>query len=543
MQGSNGTLSEGFKFRIVARNQSIGSTGLVNVGLLISDSWDDWFEFSTLFKLVVYDREGSRNLIGAVKFGQFDLKKGEYYYAKESLPKEFEYLPKQYFSLGQDDTYFDALNNLGDEYRDHILGALNEISVDDELYERAIQEKVTKVSLLRAVSQLTIREQYQRLARGEARLTNYNFSYELPKFRGSKLDSPIVDFSVVPESQPPTNLHVLIGRNGVGKTHLLRSMIRSLLDKPSSLNGKFSVNNESTDSAFSVISKNLNEPEDIFSSLVSVTFSAFDPFENFGERKDASDGIRYSYIGLQRPQTKDGKQQLPKSTDMLANEFVRSALACLSGGRKKRWQDSITFLEYDELIEDSNIKEEVLSFDSVDINEEEWGKRIKKIFSKFSSGHSIVLLSITKLVELVDEKTLVLMDEPEAYLHPPLLSAFIRAISSLLINRNGVGILATHSPVVLQEVPDSCVWKVHRSGQVIKAEKPEINTFGENIGTLTRDVFGLEVTHSGFHKLIAESVNEGLSFEQIEELFKNQLGKEAQGIGIALTINRDRERD
>ena len=56
-------------------------------------------------------------------------------------------------------------------------------------------------------------------------------------------------------------------------------------------------------------------------------------------------------------------------------------------------------------------------------------------------------------------------------------------------------------------------------------------------------MFGLEVTHTGFHKLIAESVNEGLSFEQIEELFKNQLGKEAQGIGIALTLNRDRERD
>lgn len=523
-------MKKGFKFKIVSAKESRNATISRNVGHLITDSWDDWFKFSTLFELVVFDEEGDRHSIGAVKFGEFQLKKGEYYYAEKSLPKEFKSLPDKYFSLGQDDTYFEALNALGDDYRDGILSRLNEISIDTELYEKAIEEEVTKVSLLRSVAKLTIREQYRRLARGEARLTAYDFSYELPKFRGSRIESPSIDFSVVPGAQPPTNLHVIIGRNGVGKTHLLRSMIRSLLDKRSALNGRFSIHNEDSSDA-----------EDMFSSLVSVTFSAFDPFENIRERKDATDGIRYSYVGLQRPQAKDGKQQLPKSTDMLANEFVKSALSCLSGGRKKRWHDAITLLEYDALIEDSNIKEEVCGFNGIDEIEDDWKKRIKKIFSKFSSGHSIVLLTMTKLVEVVDEKTLVLMDEPEAYLHPPLQSAFIRAISNLLIHRNGVGILATHSPVILQEVPSSCVWKVHRSGTVIKAEKPEINTFGENVGTLTRDVFGLEVTHTGFHKMIAENVEKGMSFEEIEEHFNDQMGKEAQGISLALTLHRDRK--
>ncbi len=523
-------MNNDFKFKVLSSVESIRERNTRNVGHLIPDSWDDWFEFCTLFNLVVFDSEGSRHSIGPVKFGEFNLEKGKYYKAKESLPQEFSSLPDSCFSLGQDDTYFEALNHLGDEYRDYILSALNEISVADDLHERAMQEKVTRISLLRTVSKLTIREQYRRLARGEARLTPFNFSYELPKFRGSKQESPAIDFSVTPEVQPPTNLHVIIGRNGVGKTHLLRSMIRSLLDKPSVLNGRFSVHDE-----------DVKDAEDMFSNLVSVTFSAFDPFENFGEKKDATQGMRYSYIGLQRPQTKDGKPQLPKSTDMLANEFVKSAQSCLSGGRKKRWVDAITFLEYDKLIGDSNIKEEVCALIDMEVEDEEWKKRIKKIFSKFSSGHAIVMLTITKLVETVDEKTLVLMDEPEAYLHPPLQSAFTRAISNLLIHRNGVGIMATHSPVILQEVPRSCVWKSYRSGQVIKAEKPEINTFGENVGTLTRDVFGLEVTHTGFHKMIAENVEKGLSFEEIEDHFDNQMGKEAQGISLALTSYRDRK--
>ena len=104
-----------------------------------------------------------------------------------------------------------------------------------------------------------------------------------------------------------------------------------------------------------------------------------------------------------------------------------------------------------------------------------------------------MLLSVTKLVGTVEEKTLVLIDEPESHLHPPLLSAFIRVVSDLLINRNGVAIIATHSPVVLQEVSKSCVWIVGRRGSSCSADRPEVETFAENVGTLTREVFGLEV--------------------------------------------------
>ncbi|PJN92440.1 hypothetical protein CNY89_29680, partial [Amaricoccus sp. HAR-UPW-R2A-40] len=74
---------------------------------------------------------------------------------------------------------------------------------------------------------------------------------------------------------------------------------------------------------------------------------------------------------------------------------------------------------------------------------------------KMSSGHAIIILTLTQLVAQVQEKSLVLMDEPESHLHPPLLSAFIRSLSRLLHRQNGVAIIATHSPVVLQEIPRS----------------------------------------------------------------------------------------
>ena len=150
-----------------------------------------------------------------------------------------------------------------------------------------------------------------------------------------------------------------------------------------------------------------------------------------------------------------------------------------------------------------------------------------------------MLLTITKLVEKVEEKTLVLMDEPEAHLHPPLLSAFVRALSDLLINRNGVAIVATHSPVVLQEVPASCAWKIVRHGIAARADRPEIETFSENVGILTREVFGLEVTRSGFHKLLAEAIGPSDNIEAVLAKFDNEVGSEGRALISNLLAVRD----
>ena len=90
------------------------------------------------------------------------------------------------------------------------------------------------------------------------------------------------------------------------------------------------------------------------------------------------------------------------------------------------------------------------------------------------------------------------------------------------MHRNGVAVVATHSPVVLQEVPQSCVWKIRRSGTTAIAERPDLQTFGENVGLLTREVFGLEVTQSGFHKLLRDAVAERGSYARVLSKFDVQ---------------------
>lgn len=270
----------------------------------------------------------------------------------------------------------------------------------------------------------------------------------------------------------------------------------------------------------------------MFAGVVYVSFSAFDDFDI----PAMVSGIKSSQIGLRKKATvNDEAKSQVKTPEMLTNDFVESLSKCRSGPRAKRWLLALKMFNGDRLFRKSNIG------GLLDLDDRSWKESARHLFDNLSSGHAIVLLTITRLVELVDERTLVILDEPEGHLHPPLLSAFIRSIADLLAKRNGLAIIATHSPVVLQEVPRSCVSVLRRSGLKSVVAPPTIETFGENVGVLTNEVFRLEVTRSGFHKLVEEAVEECKSYEELIEEFSGQLGSEARAIARGLIAEKNQE--
>ena len=112
-------------------------------------------------------------------------------------------------------------------------------------------------------------------------------------------------------------------------------------------------------------------------------------------------------------------------------------------------------------------------------------------------------------------------------------------MSNLLHRRNGVAIIATHSPVVVQEVPKSCCWVLTRFGDITKFSRPKIETFAENVGTLTKEVFRLEMEESGYHKLLKRKVDDGLSFEDIIRDFGGKIGFEGRAVLMSMVMLRD----
>ncbi len=504
-------------------------SGIREKAFLIEDRWDDWSKFQTMFTLVVFDESGQQYEPGSVKIGQRGLQGKniiEPGCRAPHLDREFDTLGDDYFSLGMSENYYETLTAIPGGLGLRILDGLKDCALDLERFEVALPEEVMRESLLRSISVENVRNRFNRLANGNAILTEFQFEYEFPGDEQGSLHAPILTFHVQPRSEPPTNVHVLIGRNGVGKTRCMQFLAQALVRRNELTAGEVrQVGREATSWSFS--------------SMVAVSFSAFDNFvlpqsndvfNNVGFNSEIGMEIRTFFIGLHQMQ--EGVD-IVKTPDNLADDFVRSFDQCRLGLRRERWQAAIETLENDPLFAEAKVTTLLQYAD------EEWRANAKTLFKRLSSGHAIVLLTVTRLVELVDERTLVLLDEPEGHLHPPLLSAFVRTLSDLLIKRNGVAIVATHSPVVLQEVPRSCVWVLRRTGHVSVAERPTIETFGENVGVLTREVFGLEVTHTGFHKLLLKAVEDDPDYENVLHRFSGQIGAEAKAIVMGLIANRN----
>lgn len=356
---------------------------------LITDDWDDWFKYSTLYSLVVFDEDGEEHVIGGLKIGQFGMRADQ---RRPEIPETFDTLDDRFFSLGQDDSYYGDLDKLGGAVRDRVLVGLRDVALDTDLFGRALGEDVTGTSLLRSVNRAAVTGQYHRMALGGARLTPYEFSYTARRRRGAE---PLtLSFTVAPESFPPTNVHVLIGRNGVGKTTLLDEMARAIVEQsadPAKV-GSFAAEPDGLD----------DRP---FTNLVSVTFSAFDPFEPLPTRRNRAQGVQYAYIGLKQGLGADGKARPPKDPNDLSTDFGNSVAICRQGARADRWRRALEMLQADPIFRDADVAD----LARPDVETDEAKAEARRLFRKLSSGHKIVLLTVTRLVETVGEKTLVLL--------------------------------------------------------------------------------------------------------------------------------------
>ena len=500
---------------------------------LVPDNWNDWYIWITQFTAIVVTETGERTTLGSIKIGQQGMAPAN---SRTQLPQEFEELNASYFSLGQAENYYETLAELGDDFRQEYLRALRDCAFDVTILEQNVGEAVMSQSLLREVQPDRVRRRLNRLAHGDAALSRYSFEYEFAPTPSALDDAPKLTFNVKPDVLPPTNVHALIGRNGVGKSRCFDHLTRTLFGLPSEDGGPTgtirAVLSEVSPFGVAPVEQPLG-----FAGLVTVAFSAFDNSRPFRFSDTGEAQLRYAYVGLKKlPQgevepTEASELVFPLKTHReLSREFVESVGKCRLGVRRRRWKRALQILETDPLFQEADVSS------LAEADEDRWATVAYRRFRKLSSGHGIVLLTITRLVELVEERSLVLLDEPEGPLHPPLLSAFVRALSDLLTQRNGVAIVATHSPVVLQEVPKSCVWVLSRTGRSSRVDRPEMETFGENVGVLTREVFGLEVTQSGFHQMVAEASAELRNYDQVIARFGGNLGAEGRGLARTLTL-------
>ncbi|MDY0893176.1 AAA family ATPase [Frigoribacterium sp. CFBP9030] len=463
---------------------------------LVIDLWDD-YHFKTLFTLH-YGLGDESKEVGAVKIASLGMVE---YDAHTTIPSRFSLLEEPFFSLGQDREYYETLMNLPGGVGPIALRSLRDVARDASLLDQVKNEEVLSTSLLRSIPLQTVATQFRRIIEGHAALTPFNFSYLRPPCADTT--PPLsLNFDVVPDSTPPTNLHVMIGANGVGKSRMLRDFLLTASGAKAAL-GSF---------RDELKSARLDSTQMPFVNVVNVSFSAFD----WGHvaTPEPSEFLTVHAVGLSGLASGD-----------LVDQFTESLRVCAEGRKRGRWLAAIATLARADGILAEAALDELLGSGKKNGMSASAGR----VFEEMSSGHKIAVLTVTRLVELVEERSLILLDEPETHLHPPLLSALTRAISDLVIDRNGVAIVATHSPVVLQEVPRSCVWTLQRSGDDLRAFRLQTETFGESVSRLTSEVFHLDVNRTGFNQVLRELLTQNAgSAELVMSELSDQLGSEGR---------------
>ena len=240
----------------------------------------------------------------------------------------------------------------------------------------------------------------------------------------------------------------MIGYNGTGKTQLLANLafiaaetgVGAGRSSPEADHGRIVSNSIGT-----------------FSGVITVSYSAFDTFalpgvgENASQRlEETGSDFGYSYIGLRslldvKPTSDviEGEEYELKSPAELVRDFRTALQRVLRKDRSEALTAVLSVLLLEPSFERGGL--DLDSFANAD--------SAAQVFSALSTGHKIVMNVAVNLIANLQPRTLVLIDEPESHLHPPLIAALLSAIGVALERFDSLAITATHSPVVIQEIP------------------------------------------------------------------------------------------
>jgi len=502
--------------------------------VLNHDAWDD-FGYKTTFTAVLHVSQTKVVALGNVKILERSQTHGS-----TPMPREaVEALSSEYCSVGGDLSYYEKVFKLGPRICRAYLAGLRDVAYDPHIRARFEDLEGYRVSLLRfSGAEATIADAERLVADVPAPqpITKQGFAFSFKTTFGRPAGSFVVDFDFHRRSRLPHRVNVVVGYNGTGKTHLLSNLAiaasgygyGSKEDHVSQRAGHF-----------------VGTPPP-FKTVIVVSYSAFDTFVIPGgtkveqaRLKQAGAIFGYVYCGLRehagKQQSGNAAQYRLRTPEEIDAEFVGAVRRIRTAKRTDALLAALRPLLHD------------TSFQRIGLtglwedNEPSDTSALVKLFRSLSSGHKVVLKIVVELTAHIHEKqpTLVLIDEPETHLHPPLLASFLKSIRVCLNHFDGYAILSTHSPVVLQETPSKYVRVLRRTGELSSVEEASRETFGENVGVITTDIFNLDDSRTDWHSTLRALARQ-YTLQEIEELFGRGLGFAAKSYVVSL---RDKERE
>ncbi len=373
------------------------------------------------------------------------------------------------------------------------------------------------------------------------------------------------------QSPLPHDINVLIGANGVGKSQLLRQIVDDWLRlTPGSQN----------QTGFSE-RPNLNQ-------VVVVSYSPFELFpvdtSDDTERKDHEVYRYFGFRGRKKTLTesKRGSPQITLSREFPKANAAHSLLACLAddqkyGAIKERSSKLETMervlrsaFEFDHAavaVDSSADADEFFTnqmwltqpYLELKIDDEDGSSsterylpiasdrvgalkvqplrkhlhdRMGVIFLKngkvmhLRSGQRLFSYIIINILGTIRRNSLLLIDEPELFLHPTLEIAFIRMLKSILASYSSKALVATHSIVTVREIPRDCVHVFEQTVNGLAIKTPPFETFGGDVQRISSYVFGDKVLSKPYEEWVEAQLKKYGTAEQLIHALGDNINEE-----------------
>lgn len=443
--------------------------------LLIADNWDD-YSHETSFVLVLFNNNQKVDL-GLVKIAS-----NKNNYTIQALPSEFFSLGEEFISLGQDEDYYKNLNKIFEKSFSSVLYSLRDAAFFTEISEEFENTNVFKQSLTRDDEAERIHRTAKPMIYGSDLNNLYSFTYKFcPKYADSCIDVP---FNFSTDSLLPKRMIALIGKNGAGKTQLLTTLPLEIAKEKSEL---------------------LSPHKPIYSKIIAVSYSTFDNFE----LPKKTSNFNYIYCGL-----RDEKGDLRSKKGQL-QKFHHTWKRITTLGRLEKWKKVISNFLEPELI-DLFIKLDPVDSDKLYFDAHGFSKARESL----SSGQSIVLYVVSEIVANIRLDSLLLFDEPETHLHPNAISQLMNGIAELINEFESYCVIATHSPIIIQEMFSRDVLVISREESVPSVKKIGVESFGENLSVITEEVFGNRSIPKFYETTMKKLVRRYKTYDEVLEILR-----------------------
>ncbi|WP_391346501.1 AAA family ATPase [Azospirillum sp. A23] len=470
--------------------------------LIVRDGWND-YGYRTLCDVVLFrDKDDAGTNLGQTKIMKIGQGLGSWTFSDATEP--FTCLDKEiYCSISGSEEYYKNIVDLGVDLAKEILVSLCDAAYNPEIFEKFQNDECFQTSLLRYRGDVIgTRDMLNSILNPDNKLVD-NFTYKV-RIGEAQADHE-VDFDFESHDGLPYRMFMLAGVNGVGKTQLLAKLA-------------IAVSGHATSDAVSrkkdLIEASIREklmaagvlsPPPSFYSVIAVSFNAFDEFE-LPKLRELSGNIRYTYCGIRK---EDGS--LCSSTELVTR--IVNAIGIMSKERINKLRDILPRII-------GNAEAAMIAI------KPESGA---KIYAGLSAGQRIILNIVTHIIANIDERSLILFDEPEVHLHPTLMTTLVSVVNDLLNEYKAFAIVSTHSPIVAQQIPSRSIRVVSRNGDVPVISPPGLECFGESLSAITQKLFGAAEGDRDYTDALEELLKKNNNnIEAVLSLFDNELSLNAQ---------------